>query len=226
MRLPTVLLATAFATLLAPLAWGQARTLAAETAAMADAEGLQKVKVPGLDTVYAQPGAKLSAYDKVMLDPIEVSFSKSWQPDSGHQRITAAEKQEIRDGLAKALREAFSKELTRSGRYDVVDAPGDDVLRIKAEIRDLYINAPDLQRAGVTRSYALSAGEMTLVAELRDSATGALIARIIDRKRDPEKTWLELTSNVDNVAAAQRAAASWAKALREHLDAARGIGGS
>jgi hypothetical protein len=106
----------------------------------------------------------------------------------------------------------------------VVNAPGDDVLRIKAEIRDLYINAPDVPSATITHTYALSAGEMTLVAELRDSATGALIARVIDRKKDPEKTWLELTTRVDNVAAAQQAAAGWARTLRERLDAARGIG--
>ena len=99
-------------------------------------------------------------------------------------------------------------------------APGEGVLRIKAEIRDLYINAPDLPRAGLVRTYTLSVGEMTLVAELRDAPTGDLIARVFDRKRDPESVWLELTTRVDNVAAAQRAAASWAHALREQLDAA------
>ena len=59
MRLPTVLLATAFATLLAPLAWGQAKAIAAETAAMADAEGLQKVKEGS--TVTAKPVAAQEA---------------------------------------------------------------------------------------------------------------------------------------------------------------------
>jgi hypothetical protein len=192
---------------------------------MADAEGLVKVKVPGLQTVYAVPGAKLAGYDKVMLDPIEVSFAKSWEPQTAGRRISASEKQEIREGLERVVREAFTKELTKSQRYKVVTAPGDDVLRIKAEIRDLYINAPDVQSATITHTYTLSAGEMTLVAELRDSATGALIARVIDRKKDPEKTWLELTTRVDNVAAAQRAAAEWARTLREQLDAAHGIGG-
>jgi hypothetical protein len=61
--------------------------------------------------------------------------------------------------------------------------PDEDVLRIKAEIRDLYINAPDLPRAGVSRTYALSAGEMRLVAELRDAPTGALIARLLITRR-------------------------------------------
>lgn len=222
MKLPALLIATALITGLAPAGWSEPTPAAT---AAADAEGLVKVKVPGLQTVYAQPGAQLAGYDKVMLDPIEVSFSKSWRPEIARQPITAQEKQEIRADLEKVLRAAFAKEIARSQRYKVVDAPGDDVLRIKAEIRDLYINAPDLQRAGMTRSYTLSAGEMTLVAELRDSSTGALIARVVDHKKDPDSPWLEWTSRVDNIAAAQRAAASWARVLREHLDAAHGIGG-
>lgn len=184
------------------------------------ADGLVRVNVSGVDEVYARPKADLSQYKKVMLDPIEVAFRKDWDPRPGGVAVSAKEKQAIRDGLARALRSAFSQEITRSGEYQVVTAPGEGVLRIKAEIRDLYINAPDLPRAGIVRTYTLSVGEMTLVAELRDAPTGDLIARVFDRKRDPESVWLELTTRVDNVAAAQRAASSWAQALRKQLDAA------
>lgn len=98
-----------------------------------------------------------------------------------------------------------------------------DVLRVRAEIRDLYINAPDLPRAGPTRTYALSVGEMRLVAELRDAPTGALIARVIDFKKDPDAPWLHFTTRVDNVAAAQRPAADWARILRRQLDNAHAV---
>ncbi len=186
-------------------------------------EGLAAVKVKGLDHVWARPGANLSAYAKIMLDPVEVSFRKDWKPDPAGGPITAEERQTIRDGLAKIFREELKKEIQRGGGYSVVDAPGSDVLRIKAEIRDLYINAPDTPRAGITRVYALSAGEMRLVAELRDSSTGALIARVIDLKRDPDAPWLHLTSRVENEAAARRAIAAWAGILRKQLDAAHAI---
>jgi len=185
-----------------------------------DVDGLVRVKISGIDEVYARPKANLSLYDKVMLEPIEVAFRKDWDPRPGGIAISAKEKQDIRDGLARVLRDAFSHELAHSGHYQVVTEPGEGVLRIKAEIRDLYINAPDLPRAGIVRTYTLSVGEMTLVAELRDAPTGDLIARVFDHKRDPESVWLELTTRVDNVAAAQRAAASWAQALREQLDSA------
>jgi hypothetical protein len=192
-------------------------------AAQLDDEGLAPVKVQGLDHVYARPGADWSQYSKVMLDPVEVSFSKSWKPDLAGGPITAQERQTIKDGLAKILRDELQKELTHSGRYALVNAVGPDVLRISAEIRDLYINAPDVPRAGPSRAYALSVGEMRLVAELRDAPTGALIARVVDYKKDPDAPWLHLTTRVDNVAAARRAAADWARILRHQLDAARGV---
>jgi hypothetical protein len=191
--------------------------------AQVDEEGLAPVNVKGLDHVYARPGANLSAYDKIMLDPVEVSFSKSWQPDRTGGPITPAERQKIKDGLARIFRDELQKELAKSGRYPLVNTPDADVLRIRAEIRDLYMNAPDVPRAGPSRVYALSVGEMRLVAELRDAPTGALIARVIDYKKDPDAPWLHMTTQVDNVAAARRAVADWARILRQQLDTAHGV---
>lgn len=188
-------------------------------------EGLVRVSIEGIQQVYARPGAKLSGYTKIMLDPISVSFRRDWDPRPGGQAVSASEKQAIRDGLARELREAFTEELERSGHYQVVAAPATDVLRIQADVRDLYINAPDVPRAADIHTYTVSVGEMTLVAEIRDAPSGDLIARIVDHRRDPDSPWLELTTRVENVAAAQRAAARWARILREQLDAAnRGIG--
>lgn len=185
------------------------------------AAGLERVKVRGLQTVYAQRGASLATYDSVLLDPIEISFHKSWErPHVAGVKVTAKEKLEIRTGLARILRNELAASLAKDDRYRLVDQPGDTVLRIKAQIKDLYINAPDLPRATNVRTYTLSLGEMTLSAELLDSVTGALIARVVDRKRDPESVWLELTTSVDNIAAARTAARAWAKVLVDQLDAA------
>jgi hypothetical protein len=188
-----------------------------------DDEGLVAINVKGLDHVYARPGANLSQYDKIMLDPVEVSFSKSWKPDPAGGPITAAEKQTIRDGLARIFRNELQKQLGGPGGYPLVNTTDVDVLRIRAEIRDLYINAPDVPRAASKRTYAVSVGEMRLVAELRDASTGSLIARVIDYKKDPNAPWLHLTTRVDNAAAARRAVADWAKILRRRLDAAHTV---
>lgn len=198
----------------------EAQRSAAVDTSTAAAEGLVKARITGLEQVYARPGADLSGYEKVMLDPIEVSFVKNWDPRPGGQPISASERLQIRDGLAQILREEFTLALRRTGRYRLVESPDENVLRIKADIRDLVINAPDVPRPGIFHTYTLSSGEMTLVAELRDAPTGDLIARVIDHRRDPESVRFELTTRVDNAAAARRAAARWTAILIAQLDAA------
>jgi len=184
-------------------------------------EGLAPVKIAGIDHVYARPGINLSAYDKVMLDPVEVSFAKSGKPDRSGGPITAAEKREIRGGFEKILKEALEKELTRPQGYALVNHADANVLRIRAEIRDLYVNAPAVPSAGPTRPYAISVSEMRLVAELRDAATGALIARVVDSKTDPNAPWLHFTGRLD--ATTRAAVDGWARILRRELDSAHAL---
>jgi hypothetical protein len=219
MQLPRILLAVALG--LSGLIAVRADQSAADLAA-AD-EGLEPVKVTGLEHVYARPGINLSAYDKVMLDPVEVSFAQVGNPDRAGGPITAAEKQEIRSGLEKIFKERLERELTRPQGYALVNHADADVLRIRAEIRDLYISAPAVPRSGPTRPYAVSVGEMRLVAELRDAATGALIARVVDSKKDPYAPWLHFTGRVDAAAAARAAVDDWARILRRQLDSAHGL---
>lgn len=218
-----------FVTLAALSCLGCGATLAADpptAPAEVGEDGLQQVEVRGLDKVYARPGINLAVYSKVMLAPIDVAFSRNWKPEviGTHRPIPLAERQRIKDGLAKILREEFSRELQHNGHYQIVDAPADDVLQVNASIIDLYINAPDTMSPGMNRSYTLSTGEMTLRAELRDSTSGQLLARVVDHWRDPDSTWLQLTTDVENTAAARNAATIWARILRSQLDAARAIG--
>jgi hypothetical protein len=219
MKLPKLMLAAALGLSGSTLAWTDES--AADRAAAE--EGLKPVKITGLDHVYARPGINLSAYDKVMLDPVEVSFAKSVKPDRAGGPITAGEKQEIRSQLGKIFQEELEKELTRAHGYVLVTHADTDVLRIRAEIRDLYINAPAVPSSGPTRPYAVSVGEMQLVAELRDAPTGALIARVVDSKKDPNAPWLHFTSQANTAKSARAAVDDWAGILRRELDSAHAV---
>ena len=186
-------------------------------------EGLKKVKRPGLDQVYVREGVSLAKYKRVLLDPVEVSFDKSWNPRRGLGLTDSADPVAIREGLSKLAREVFQRELEKKGGYPLVTQAGDDVLRVRARIVDLYINAPDTNSPGITRTYVLDAGEMTLVAELYDSATNALLARVEDRQRGLERglNELQIANRVTNTAEADRILTAWAKRLRDALDKAR-----
>ena len=196
-----------------------------DLAEAASYDGLQKIKVSGIDLAYALPGATLAGYSRVMIEPVEVSFDKNWKPDKPGTRSTLSsdEQQNIRSGVAKIVHDAFVRELGKGG-YSVVSAAGPDVLLVKPKIIDLYVNAPDVMTPGRSRTYTMSAGRMTLVAELADSDSGEVIARVLDRHEGREIGRMTWTNSVTNSAEADRAAGSWARILRSSLDKAKQIG--
>jgi hypothetical protein len=188
----------------------------------ANGEGLVEVRVRGLQQYLVQPDADLARYRAIMLDPVEVSFDRRWEPRPAGRELTVEEKTKLRADVARVVQKEFISELSGGG-YRIVTEPGDDVLRVRAEIRNLYLNAPDVQRSSRTQTFTRSAGELTLVAELRDSASGALIARALDRYEDPEDFWFQPTTSIDNNEAVRQAAESWARGLRSQLDKARAV---
>ena len=96
------------------------------------------------------------------------------------------------------------------------------MLRVRAGIFNLYVNAPDTGPAR-SRTIVCSAGEMTLIAELTDSASGQVLARVADRQ-EATNNRMQLTNNMVNETEARWIAADWAKALRKALDNAQGLG--
>ena len=137
-------------------------------------------------------------------------------------RIRSTDTQRIKENLAGLVREEVDKEFSAGG-YQLVGEPGEDVLEVGLAIRDLHINAPDIRTAYPVDTYALSAGEMTLVAELCDSVTGDIVMRIYDRAMAHETTFARRMTNVENVAEARAMTRAWAKQLRRQLDLARGV---
>jgi hypothetical protein len=192
-----------------------------QTAPVDEWDGL--VRRPGtrMDAVFVRPNADVVGYTSVMLDPVEVSFASNWDPNQGRRnpasRLNATDVAAIQNGLANMLSEAFRADLT-SGGFKLVDEPGPDTLRVTAAIVNLYVTAPDTMTAGRSRTYTANSGQMTLVAELRDSITGELLARAVDTQRGRQTGTLNFTNNVTNTADARRAIGIWATALRQGLD--------
>jgi hypothetical protein len=185
-------------------------------------EGLERVQRPGLDTVYLRPGATLNAYRRILLDPIEVSFDKNWDPDGDRARLESVDPEKIRRDLAEIARDVFREELEQRGGYALVTEPGPDVLRVSPKIVDLYINAPEHRGPGIVHTYVVDAGEMTLVADLLDSQTNTLLAHVSDREQGRDVTGqFQIANRVTNTAEARRAIGGWARALRNALDRAK-----
>jgi hypothetical protein len=190
-------------------------------------DGLEKTKLKGVDLIYVKPGASLAAYKQIKLEPVDVAFSKSWDPTRTGSRfkLDAEEREKIRSSVAKIVYDEFTKTLQAKDGYKIVTEASADVLRVKASIINLYVNAPDTMTAGRSRTYTVSAGEMTLVLELFDSETGAVLARVVDRQEARNGAGsFNISNSVMNAGEAEIIAEGWAKILRKGLDKAHGIG--
>lgn len=189
-------------------------------------DGLHLVKGSKLAIVYAEPGADLAPYKRVMmLDPY-VAFRKNWARDqrlnsTNKLRVSSKDMEKIKNDLAREFATVFAEELNNGG-YEVVTQAADDVLLIRPAIINLDVNAPDTPSAGMSRTYTSSAGEMTLYIEVYDSVTGDIIAKALDRRADTRNsgyyTW---TNSVTNKAAAKRILKGWADILVKALQEAK-----
>lgn len=147
------------------------------------------VQVPSkkIKLVYLAPGADFRGYTKVMLDPTEVAFRKDFKRDYNDETVGLANRLtddditrmtgEVRTGFETIFTESYAK-----AGYQVVTAPGPDVLRLRTAVLDLTVTAPDIPTAGRVRSFSSDAGEATIVLEARDSVTGAILGRAVDKR--------------------------------------------
>ena len=167
------------------LGGGAPQALAASPPATWD--GLTLVKAKKVDAAYVAPGADFRPYTKVMLDPTEVAFKKNWVRDYNNdtltldERISKEDAQKMLDAARTGFEEVFQKAYAQAG-YEVVTQPGPDVLRVRTGVANLYVTAPDRPTAGRTRNFSRDAGSATVVLEVRDSETGALLGRAVDSR--------------------------------------------
>jgi Protein of unknown function (DUF3313) len=181
------------------------------------------VRRPGtrIDALFVKPDVDVAAFTSVLLDPVQVSFASNWDQNrrrsSSGGRISAADVAAIQSRLAELFRETFRTNLA-SGGFQLVEEPGPDTVRVTAAIVNLYVTAPSAGSAGRNRTYTASTGQMTLVAELRDSETGELLARAVDTQRGRRTGVMSLASRAENMADARRAIGIWATALRQGLE--------
>jgi len=203
---------------LAPAALLLGGCVIAPSAGPTTPDGLQKRANSRVDSVYAAPGASLARYRRVMLDELDVAFKADWQ--QRHPEISGIEIGDVRTLGASLFRAAFAAELEKGG-YPVVDKPGPDVLRVKAAVLDVDFAPASAAAASVGGKYIVTTADVSLAAELCDSASGAVLARVIDRNRGRNVGNLEMSSEQNTSKDALQAFTTWASLLREALDAAR-----
>jgi len=183
-------------------------------------DGLVRVQSKQVDTVYAKPGVSLARYKRVMLDSVDLSFKLDWQ--QRHPEVSESDVTRIRSQGSAVFYEIFSSALTLNNGYPLATQPGADVLRVTASITELDVAATP-GSTGTQRMYVVSPSDLTLFMELRDSTTGALLVRAIDREKGRAVGNLQVEGAVSNSAEARKALEMWAGLLRGALDNARAM---
>lgn len=177
------------------------------------AEQLVEVPVSRLQRLYLAPGADLTQVTAVILDTPQISFRDNWVRDFNATarggRLTDQRAEQIRTEVSAGMGAIFTNAF-RNGGFDVVEAPAPGVVRIQTHLVDLAITAPTVQGAGRTRTFAATAGEATLVVEVRDARTNALIARALDG-RIAGQSRLALRNSVTNRSDFRRMFETWGR---------------
>ena len=199
--------------------------LAASVAAQgvpATTEGLVKVPSKRLGAVYLAPGADFKAYTKIMIDPVQVSFRKGWLKDINRSRgigkVSEQDAQQIAAAMRTGFQDIFAGEFKAKG-YEIVNAPAPDVLRLSAEVANVYISAPNPMGGGAgTRTYTVEAGEATMALAARDSTTGAVLGIAVDRRTTGGAGHATLATSTSNRFEFEELFKDWARACVRGLD--------
>ena len=190
-------------------------------------DGLHRVDNSKMAMAYVKPDVDLSGYTKIMLEPVSIAYKK--QPRSTGKMRTARSDSNFAltpkqtEKMKSLFQEATVSALTSDNEYRIVNKPGPDVLRVRCASIDLVITVPTEEPVGRGRTYAQSVGAVTLIIELRDSETGEIFARVVDRKAHDSGIGMTRVSSVSVTSDLKRLFKFWAGHLRDGVDKIRSI---
>ena len=185
-------------------------------------DGLHPILGGTAAAAWARPDADISQYSKIMLQGVGIEYRPGGETGRMYHISSSDDHFEITDDqkakLVEIVQEAFLKELAKSEYFTIVNEAGPDVLLIRGGLLDVVSFVPP-DPVGGGEIFLSRVGEATLVLEIRDSTSNAIIARAVDRRAAEDAARGFSSSNrVFNTAQIRRMASTWARRLRERLD--------
>jgi len=185
-------------------------------------DGLHRVEKSVLDAAWVKPDLDLTGYTKLLIANAGIAYRKL-DPVSDFQARSESEfpvQEENKARFEQILKEEFTEELEKVERYEIVTAPGPDVLLLVGSVIDVVSSVPpDLDSAKYGRGgvYLDSVGSAVLVVELRDSMSGEVLARAADG-RAAESPFAFEANSVTVWSEVRRLARYWANLLVDRLN--------
>ena len=185
-------------------------------------DGLNPVIGGPMDQAWARSDFDISTFSKVMVQGAGVEFRPGGETrrgrelaPNGHFAVTVEEKERFREQMSAA----FLEELSTSEVFAVVEEAGPDVLLIQGSLHDVisFIPPDPIHTRGSI--WLDRIGQATLVLEVRDSVSEAILLRAVDRRAAEQAGSAPSHSNrVTNSSEFRRLARTWASLLREGLE--------
>jgi len=201
---------------------GSSPTVDMSAEAKVSFDGLYPVKGGTADAAWVREGADISQYSKIMLQGVGIEYRPGGESGRLYYSRASGDHYEITDKqkerLVEILTEAFQKELGKSEHFTIVAEAGPDVLLIRGGLLDVvsFVPPDPIGRGEILLSRV---GEATLVLEIRDSVSDAILVRAVDRRAAEDAArGLSRSNRVFNAAEVRRMAQAWARKLRERLD--------
>lgn len=184
-------------------------------------DGLVRVPSPSAAGVYRDPDATFTQYQRLILEPPSISFTKEWaekHPDVGSRELARLRAESI-----EVFRDEFSREFVKRGPYRFADEPAADVLLVVPSIEELDIKAPESAMDPSNTTYLNTRPvTMKVTGDLRDALTGKVIGRVIYFHAE-EQTGLKRVDRSANVREQGHAYEKWARLAHEALGVAKTV---
>jgi len=184
-------------------------------------DGLYPVKGARVSRAWARQDVDLSIYNKIMLEGAGIQYRPVKNVSATRAASSRASEfpisESTKERMEKVLSEAFLAELSKTDRFEFVSEPGPDVLLIRGALIDVVSHVPP-QSVGRSDIYLSSVGEATLLVELIDSQTEAVLIRAVDRRAAATMGVPVKANSISNKSEIRRLAGGWGRSLREALE--------
>jgi hypothetical protein len=186
-------------------------------------DGLHKVDNPAADLAWAREDFDLSGYTKLL--PVSAGFEYTVAENRGRNSMERNRggpffiSDAARTRFETLARDIFQEEFENVVGWEFVTEPGPDVLIVRGAILNVTSYVPPDNISGRSEIFISAVGNATLVLELRDSESGSILARSIDRRVAQRGGGQMFSSNsVTNSAEVRRLIRFWASRLVEGLN--------
>ncbi len=186
-------------------------------------DGLHVVDNSQADVAWARPDFDLAGYTKIW--PVGGGIEYRQVKNRGTTSMARSRggpyfiDDKSRAQFEKLVGDIFKEELQKVEKYELTDGPGPDVLMVRGGLLNVTSMVPPDPVGGRSAVYLSSIGDATLVLELRDSETGTILARSVDRRAaETIGGTFQRSNSVTNSGEVRRLIQHWATRLRDGLD--------